>query len=135
MSFDPAFQAGGDSSAPDVSIVSPDLAVAPGEAGGFPADYRAAAVTPIVLEIVDSAPGNRIVTIVFQQEASATTHKLEEVIYRRGAFRGGYIAGSWQEAITDGVRLHCVRAEGWPGSDAPAWTLSVDAVDEDGNLT
>ncbi len=126
---------GSDTDAPEVTIVSPTPGVAPGEPGGFPLDYRLAKATPIVIDVVDTAPGNRLINVVFQQAASSTTDAIEEVIYRRGSFRGGYIAGSAQQTITDGVRLTCVRAAGWPGSDAPAWTITVDAIDENGNLT
>jgi hypothetical protein len=117
--------AGGDSTAPTVTIVSPTPGVAPGDAGGFPADAAAAALTPIVLEVTDADPGAALVVVT----ASYAGVDAEEVVYRAGAFRGNYVSSSWQVAITDGVRLSCLRTGGWPG--AP--TFHIHAIDGDGN--
>lgn len=124
-----------DSTEPTVSIVSPTPGLEAGDPGGMPSNYAAAKTTPIVLEVTDADPGNRLIIVVFMQDAGGDLdHPIEEVVYRGGYFRGGYLAaGSWQESITDGVRLHCLRAEGWPGSDAPSWRFEVDAVDQAGN--
>jgi hypothetical protein len=118
-----------DVGAPSITVVSPTPGVTPGSPGGFPADVEAAAETAIVLDVVDSAPGNRLV-IVTARFVSSTGVLAEEVVYRRGQFRGNYIAGSTQAAIANGVRLTCKRDGGWPG--AP--TFAIDAVDQDGNL-
>lgn len=112
--------------APTITVVSPTPGVAAGQPGGFPADPDAAAIVPIVLDVVDPNPGNRLVVVVARYLATDA----EEVVYRRGQFRGNYIAGSSQLAITSGVRLTCRRDGGWPGSP----TFEIDAVDADGNL-
>lgn len=111
---------------PVVTVVSPTPGVAPGDPGGFPADAAAAAATPIVIDITDATPGAQLVLV----SAHFIGSDVEEVVYRRGAFRGNYIAGSSQTLITDGWRLSCKRNGGWPGPPV----FSVDVVDADGNL-
>lgn len=116
----------GIASNPVITIVSPTLGVAPGDAGGFPADATAAAATPIVIDITDATPGAQLVLVCARFVGS----DVEEVVYRRGNFRGNYIAGSSQSVITDGWRLSCKRDDGWPGIPV----FNVDVVDADGNL-
>lgn len=54
----------------------------------------------------------------------------EEVIYRRGAFRGRYLAGSSSSATAKGIRLRCARAGGWPSG---ALSFHAEVVDGAGN--
>ncbi len=129
----------GDSTAPTITIVSPTPGVAIGEPGGFPRRYRDARETPIVLNITDTNPGIQFVVIIARFYADAEdTNPDEEVVYRRGQFRGKYVRGSEQEAITGGAQLTILRAGGWPSSrtgELAHIVFAVDALDSGGNLT
>src|SRR5436190_1486285 len=83
---------GVDSTPPAVSVISPLPGVAAGEPGGFPRNYNAAKDTPIVMEITDLTSPIRYVMVA----ARFSDSDAEEVIYRRGQFRGLYITGSTQ---------------------------------------
>lgn len=117
---------------PVLTVISPTPGVAAGAPGGFPADPTAAANTPIILRVTDVDPGNRYIVII---ATLANGH--EEVVYRRGAFRGGYVA-SIETAITYGVELTVSRAGGWPFNPSPSLggtiVFVLDALDQAGNL-
>lgn len=116
---------------PTITLVSP---AAP---GGFPVDYATAKDTEIVLDITDLAPGNRYICLVARLGGGTAPPAsiAEEVVYRRGAFRGAYLALSFSEAIANGIRLHCRRVGGWPGSGTVGdVTFELDALDQAGNL-
>lgn len=115
---------------PTVEVVSPTT----GDPSGFPADYQAAKSTPIIIDAYDEAavPGLEIVEVFARFIGQAVV----ETVYRNGGFRGNYIAGSSQAAITNGVRLSIRRDENWPGSATLGdVTIDVDALDGDGNRT
>ena len=121
----------GDTTPPTVTAVSPDPDAAPGDVGGFSADFEEATDTPIVLQIADTTPGVALVMVVARFIGSSVV----EVAYRDGAFRGNYIAGSSQ-VIASNITLTIRRDEGWPGSGTNGdVVLDVDAVDGDGNWT
>lgn len=114
---------------PVVAVVSPTPATAPGAAGGFPADYDAAAFVPIVLDVTDALPGLSIVTVV------ATIDGELEVVFFDDQFWGAY-STSGLSAIADGDRFTLRRNGGWPGSGSLGDVkLKVDAVDGAGNRT
>jgi len=121
-----------DTTPPTITVVSPTPGVAPGSAGGFPADRAAAAATPIVVQITDTTPGNALVVVI----ATFLNPALVEAVYHRGAFLGPYAASSWQVSISNGIELHCVRTNGWPGGTATNGDIKfdVDAIDRAGNL-
>lgn len=110
----------GDTTPPTIVVVSPAVP------NGFSSDWLVARNTPVVLRVTDAVPGVEYITVtVFYSGTN------EEVIYRRGSFRGEYVGLSTQTAIANGLELTVRRADGWlPGS----MTFSVDALDGDGNL-
>lgn len=127
--------AGGDVDPPTIAIVSPTPGVAPGDPGGFPADFATARETEIVVEITDAAP--LAYACVVATFAAGSTGAYEVVVYRRGAFRSGFAARSWEEAIAGGVRLHCLPDGSWPVGSAAELadvTFEIDALDSAGNL-
>jgi hypothetical protein len=122
---------GGDTTPPTIAIVSPTPGVAPGAPGGFPADLATARDTPIVLDVTDVTPGNRYICVVARFRGAVG----EEVVYRRGSFRGLYAGYSSSTAISNGTRLSVRRQGGWPGSNSlDDVTFEIDAVDAAGNL-
>lgn len=133
---------GGDVTPPTVTIVSPTPGVAPGDPGGFPRDIAAARATPIVLRVVDLAPGLLYFAIVVRFYVdSEDANPTEEVVFRRGNFRGLYVKGSSYALISNGLELTVARRGGWPASavgassSRPYIAFAVDAVDADGNLS
>lgn len=121
----------GDATPPVITIVSPTPGVAPGAPGGFPADLESAKATPIVLQLTDAGAGLRYACIVARFHGSGT----EEVVYRRGTFRGGYAVGSSSSAIAGGLQLSVKRLGGWPGSsNLDDVSFEVDLLDAAGNL-
>lgn len=123
---------------PEVVVVSPTPGVAPGDPGGFPKNYDLAKNTPIVLEITDLFPGVQYLVVIARfYMTSESPNPVEEVVFRRGQFRGLYIKYSYLESIGDGVRLHTRRYGGWPtNSDGVMGHIlfAVDALDASGNL-
>lgn len=120
---------GGDTTPPVVTIISP--AVGPiGTPGGFSSNWNVARMTPLIIEIKDLSPGLLYQCLVIRYVGSP-----EQVVYRRGAFRGDFLAYGSATAITDGVRLSILPATGWPTPEAiNTIALELDAVDADGNL-
>ena len=120
-----------DNHLPIVTIISPTPGVDPGSPGGFPASYAAAAVTPIVLTVHGFAL-NMLYICISVRLLNGT---LEEVVYRRGVFRGLYAANSTQFGIDLGVQLSVQRSGGWPGDDQLGDIIfAVDPIDQAGNL-
>lgn len=116
-----------DSTPPTIALVSP----MPGGIGGagFPSDWNRARWTPVVVDITDGAPGNRYQCVV------ARFGSEERVVYRRGAFRGGFAASSSETPIANGKRLYILPVEGWPSREAMAsLVIELDAVDGAGNV-
>lgn len=116
----------GDTTPPVVTIISPTPGVNPGDPGGFPADWLTARNTPIVLQVTDLAPGLEYVAVI-----ATLPGGVEEVVYRRGAFRGRYVALSSVAAITNGFQFSVRPADGWPPGNI---TFAVDPLDAAGNL-
>lgn len=125
-----------DGNPPVITVISPTPGVSPGVAGGFPADPTAARSTPIVLTVTDLAPGLEYFVVTARLFANNAATPLEEVVYRRGSFRGPYVASSSSVGITGGVQLTVQRAGGWPAGASPEAhiTFAVDALDAAGNL-
>lgn len=119
-----------DTTPPTISAVSPTPSVAPGEAGGFPANFATAKLTPIVIDVTDTDPG---VTFL------AITDGDGRVAFRATNFQGDYILESSQADITAGVRLTILPVDGWPPADDPSEagfvTLVIDAIDAAGNYS
>jgi hypothetical protein len=124
-----------DTTAPVLAVISPTPGALPGAAGGFPADYVNATITPVVLQVTDLDPGLDYVSVVatFTDAHGVVT---AETIYRRGQFVGLYVAGSYQLVIANGIELHITRTGGWPGITNQISTMSfdIDALDQAGNL-
>jgi hypothetical protein len=112
---------GGDVTAPVVTIVSPTPGVAPGDPGGFPANYADALTTPIVVNITD-AGGLSLVVVTLTPSGGAP-----ETVYLRGAFVTPYEGEATGDA-TD-LTLTIRRTGGWASL---AFRISVSAAD--GNL-
>ncbi len=121
-----AFSATPDTTLPVITIVSPTPGVEPGQPGGFPVSFAAAAATQIVLQVTDATSG---------ATPAANGRITVETVYRGNAFVGLYTA-SYQLAIANGVQLYVVRRGGWPGLAGAVSTMlfSVDAIDMAGNL-
>lgn len=118
---------GGDVTAPTIAIISPTPGVAPGAPGGFSADEATALQTPIVIRITD-AGGNRYQSIVMVRGGSET------VVYRRGAFRGEFVARSFVVTSTP-LELSILPSAGWASMPSlNSVSFEVDAVDTSGNL-
>lgn len=129
--------AAGDTTAPEIEIVSPTPGVAPGEPGGFPRSRRQAIATPIVLRLRDATPGLEYIEIAVrfygsQDELDADENGIEETVYRRGNFRGKHVLGSTAVIDGDDLVLTVFRDGGWIGRFIK---FAVDAIDGDGNLT
>lgn len=118
-----------DGTPPTIEVISPTPGVAPGQPGGFPLNKREAQATPIVLRITDLAPGLAYLCVTVR-----FTDGSEEVVYRRGQFRGPHIAGSTQSLSLDGTELtlSAKRRGGWP--DVRYLVFAVDAIDGVGNV-
>lgn len=121
----------GDTTPPTVSVISPTPGVAPGQPGGFPASRVAAETTPIVLRVIDVAPGVEYICIMAEYPGLNP-----EMVFRRGAFRAPYLASTFTSSGTQ-VDMTVVRDGGWPRA-APGNSsyikFSVDAIDFDGNI-
>lgn len=122
---------------PVITFVSPTPGVAPGAAGGFPADPTAAKNTPIVIALEDTDPGLQYVcvSIAYTNELGET---IEETVYRRANFRGKYVKGSTAVMVGDALQLSIKREGGWleliKGSSTGI-TFSADAIDQVGNVS
>lgn len=111
---------GGDTNPPTITVVSPT------PPNGFPADWTVAKDTPVVLQVTDPVPGVEYVAVTVVYDGTN-----EEVVYRRGSFRGAYAGLSSQTSIANGIELTVRRDGGWlPGT----MTFTADALDGDGNL-
>lgn len=119
-----------DTTPPTIAIISPTPGVAPGDPGGFSADWETARNTPIVIRVTDAAPGNLYQCIVLKYAGAQD----ETVVWRRGAFRGSFAARSLVVTSTP-LELSVLPDNGWISSDAiNDITWDVDAIDADGNL-
>lgn len=100
--------------------------------------YQVAKVTPIVLDIVDVAPGLKYIALIARFYATGeSAHPDEEVVYRRGQFRGKYVVGSSLAAIAGGYRLTITREGGWPSNVQGVVghiVFALDVLDSAGNL-
>jgi hypothetical protein len=120
-----------DVASPTITIVSPTPDVTPGDAGGFPSDWETARMTPIIARITDAAPGNLYQCVVARWPWSTD----EIVVYRRGQFRGQFVALSTATIVGSNLDLSILPAGGWPASDVLTdLTLELDVVDGAGNL-
>lgn len=118
-----------------ISFTSPTPDTAPGASGGMPSDYPSAAMTPLVVQILDT---DGSAAIVYAQVAVSFQGLSTEVAYRSGGFTAAY-SGSSATEIANGIQLTLVRNIGWPGAASVlldlAVTLTVDALDVGGTLT
>lgn len=117
-----------DSTDPSIENMTPTPGVAPGEPGGFPADYATAKFTPIEFDLVDVAPGlaTFVIWCQFPLEDDAI------VVHDGVSFRGQWSARSTIEAIANGYHLSVLPSSGWPPGEIPDFT--VRAVDAAGNV-
>jgi hypothetical protein len=129
---------GTDGIPPTVSVVSPTPGVAPGAPGGFPRTISAARNTPIILDVTDVDGVDYFVVTAKFYGLTAEESITEEVVYRRGLFRGPYIKLSNANPIVNGTRLSVRRDGGWPAKldgTIPHIQFFVDALDSGGSLT
>lgn len=111
---------------PVITVISPTPGVAPGQPGGFPRNRVLANRTPVELMITDAAPGIRYICV------TVLVDDKEEVVYRRGSFRGAHVIGSSQRTSGSDLFLTVKRFGGWPSGTA--LVFSLDALDQSGNL-
>jgi hypothetical protein len=118
----------GDTTAPTALIISP---------AAFSREYNVAKDTPVVLQVLDLAPGLQY-AIVLVRFLGSDDSETEEVVYRRGQFRGRYRALSTQAVVANGVQLNVRRDGGWPANidtnRVSYLVFDVDATDKVGNL-
>jgi hypothetical protein len=128
VDFDLSFPGGPavNTTPPTVTVISPTPGASPGTVGGFPADLAAARITPVVVQITDLDPGVAYSYLSVSFAGSQT----EEVVYRRGQFRGLYLGSSYS-SIANGRQYTLLRKGGWPGGSL---VFSVDAIDGAGNI-
>lgn len=123
-----------DAAPPVITIISPTPGVAPGDPGGFPLNVTQAKATPVVVQISDLAPGIRYVclTVKVATTVDGLAASNEEVVYRRGQFRGLHIKGSTQRDVDETtIELTIKRQGGWSGKYL---LFAIDALDGSGNL-
>lgn len=110
---------GGDSTAPVIQNVTPTPGLIPGT-------REQAALTPIEFDVIDLAPGLRLVavSIKFANEADTV------VIHDGTRFVGRYTASSTRSAIANGYHYSILRTGGWAGN----FDLWAYAIDQAGNL-
>ena len=124
--------AGGDESPPVISNMTPTPETPPGDPGGFPGDWAAARSTPLEFDLVDEAPGLRMVTLHVRFVLPGDEDEPTFTVYRDGEFQEGF-ASSEVTAIPGGLHFVIRCDDGWP----PGATVEfdVDAVDAAGNAT
>lgn len=119
-------------SPPAVMFSSPTPNTTPGSPGGFPADYNAAEITPIIVQVTDPDGAGALAYIAITVSLQDGSY---ETAYRAGAFTTDY-AGSLQVSITNGVQLTLTRVAGWPAALNSmanlAVTLIIDVIDSGG---
>jgi hypothetical protein len=126
-----------DEVSPVVTWVSPTPGVAPGQAGGFPADPSAAKVYPITIQIGDANPGVHYINVVVVY-TDADGVLVEETIYRRSNFRGRFITGSKAEMVGADLQPTIKRNGGWLElltGVGTQFAIYADVVDAAGNLS
>lgn len=121
-----------DSVPPVITVISPTPGVAPGAPGGFSSDWQVARVTPVVVRVADLAPGNLYQALVLRYAGLPD----EITVYRRGAFRGGFVGASTVTAVDSTTLEFSFRpTAGWPPlGGSVSFILDLDAVDGSGNL-
>lgn len=131
-----------DAVAPIITVVSPTPGAAPGMPGGFPRSRQLAEQTPVVLRIYDVTPGLGYVSlsVVVPTLVDGVLRDVEEVVFRRGQFRGRHIRGSTQRIVietiggipTEVLELSVRREGGWPR--VTNLRFFADAIDASGNI-
>lgn len=113
---------------PAITVVSPVPGVAPGQPGGFAADWTVARLTPIVVDI----DGDELAyaCVVARYPANEVDDAIERVVYRRGVFRAEFASASNAEQVTPTkLRLSILPNEGWPSFESvAAIEFDVDAI-------
>lgn len=105
--------AGGDVTAPTITVVSP------------PVGSTIRPSDPFVVDITD-AGGFAIIALTVEIPAGGA----HEVVWLRGDFSAAYADASTITAIVDGFRFYILRRNGWTASP----TFHVEAVDNAGNV-
>lgn len=118
----------GDLVDPVVTAVSPTPGVNPGDPGGFSAVYDFATRTPVVLDVIDTAPGLRLVLLTARFNDTLETLVVHDGIVFRYPFD---TTGSTRTAIPSGYRYTVLRRDGWPPGEV---VFNIHAVDRAGNL-
>jgi hypothetical protein len=117
-----------DSTDPVISNMTPTPGVAPGDPGGFSADYATAKWTPIEFDLTDVMPG--LATFSIWCELPGEDDVL--LVHDGANFRGRWAARSSIVAIANGYHLSVLPSRGWPPGEIPDFT--VRAVDAAGNV-
>lgn len=116
-----------DATAPTISNMTPSPSVAPGDPGGFPADYRAARTTPIEFDVTDVTPG--IALIIVWVKFSNRTDTL--VVFDGVSLLWPFDL-STVTPITNGYHFAVLPRGGWP-SDCTV-SFHARAIDQAGNI-
>lgn len=109
----------GDSTAPVIQNVTPTPGLIPGT-------RAQAAVTPIEFDVIDLAPGLRLVAVSIKFANEEDT----AVVHDGTRFLGRYASLSTRTSITNGYHYSMLRAGGWSGN----FQLWAYAIDQAGNL-
>jgi hypothetical protein len=124
-----------DANPPVAAAISPTPNTAPGAVGGMPSLYVGARATPIVITITDLDGASDLALIAVTALFIGGT---SEAVYRGSSFMTGYIAGSSQGSVTNGIELSILRDAYWPGQVGSGGNLAVgiqvDAADKGGNV-
>lgn len=111
-----------------VMVISPTEETTPGSPGGFSEVWEVAKWTHIVIEITEPDPEFGYGSLVARYGADIA----EENIYRKGVLVDKYIKESFIEEVSGGIRVHCLREDGWP---RPPSGSAVVAIDHDAGGT
>jgi hypothetical protein len=125
------YQTISDAVAPTITSIVPTPGIQPGEAGGFPADWREARETPITLHVGDAAPGLRFVGLwgqIIPGEDRPTF-----VIHDGNSFLWPFDSDVAARVVAgDGYDYTILPRGGWPKGSDP--TFTVKAIDQAGNM-
>lgn len=134
--FEAGTGGGGAGGTVTIAAVTPTPNTTPGAIGGMPADYASAKMTPIVVDITDSAGASHLAYIHIM---AAFLDGTMEGVVRNGSFVDAYLENSFFADLSLGFRYTIERTAGWPGKVDGGGNLAValliDVVDSGGNVT
>jgi hypothetical protein len=116
-----------DGTAPTITNMTPSPSVAPGEPGGFPADFHTARTTPIEFDVTDTTPGLALIILWCKFSNRTDTLVVYDGVNLLWPFDLSTIA-----PISDGYHFSILPRGGWP----PDCTISfhVRSIDQAGNI-